>query len=52
MTHEAGAVAVPAGRIVRDDVVAPGEGWADVVRRGQLLRIVDQAGEQGVDFLC
>jgi hypothetical protein len=33
-------------------VVPPGEGWAEVVRRGQTLRIVDQAGKQGVDFLC
>jgi uncharacterized protein len=40
------------GRIVRDDVVAAGQGWAEVVRRSQVLRIVDQAGKQGVDFLC
>ncbi len=45
-------VTSPPGRIVRDDVVPPGEGWAGVVRRGQILRIVDQAGKQGVDFLC
>jgi len=50
--REAGTVASPPGRIVRDDVVPPGQGWADVVRRGQMLRIVDQAGKQGVDFLC
>ena len=42
----------PPGHVVRDDVVPPGEGWAEVVRRGQILRIVDQAGKQGVDFLC
>jgi uncharacterized protein len=42
----------PPGHVVRDDMVPPGEGWADVVRRGQILRIVDQAGKQGVDFLC
>ena len=54
MSGEPGATAsspVP-GRVVRDDVVPPGEGWAEVVRRGQILRIVDQAGKQGVDFLC
>jgi hypothetical protein len=54
MSGERGATApssVP-GRVVRDDVVPPGEGWAEVVRRGQTLRIVDQAGKQGVDFLC
>jgi urea carboxylase-associated protein 1 len=42
----------PPGTVVREDVVPPGEGWAEVVRRGQILRIVDQAGKQGVDFLC
>src|SRR5262249_39711559 len=52
MAREAGAVAASEGRIVRDDVVPPGEGWAEVIRRGQILRIVDQAGKQGVDFLC
>src|SRR5215467_3379183 len=52
MAREAGTVASPPGRIVRDDLVPPGQGWADVVRRGQMLRIVDQAGKQGVDFLC
>lgn len=40
------------GRVVRDDVVAAGQGWAEVVRRGQRLQIVDLAGQQGVDFLC
>lgn len=52
MIGEPGAIASPPGHIVRDDVVPPGEGWAEVVRRGQILRIVDQAGKQGVDFLC
>jgi urea carboxylase-associated protein 1 len=42
----------PSGRIVRDDVVPPGDGWAHVVRTGQVLRIVDLSGKQGVDFLC
>ena len=52
MKSEAGAVSSPPGRIVRDDVVPPGDGWDGVVRRGQIVRIVDQAGKQGVDFLC
>src|SRR4249920_2982861 len=51
MTSEPGMIAPP-GRVVRDEVVPPGEGWAEVVKRGQILRIVDQAGKQGVDFLC
>jgi urea carboxylase-associated protein 1 len=40
------------GRIVRDDVVEPGRAWAEVVRQGHVLRIVDLEGKQGVDFLC
>ena len=53
MIGEPGATrSSPPGHVVRDDVVPPGEGWAEVVRRGQILRIVDQAGKQGVDFLC
>jgi hypothetical protein len=52
MSAEPAAVAPPPGRVVRDDVVPPGEGWAEVVGQGQVLRIVDEAGKQGVDFLC
>jgi uncharacterized protein len=52
VASEPGATTSPPGHAVRDDVVAPGEGWAEVVRQGQVLRIVDQAGKQGVDFLC
>jgi urea carboxylase-associated protein 1 len=52
MSAEPAAVSSPPGRVVRDDVVPPGEGWVEVVRQGQILRIVDQAGKQGVDFLC
>jgi len=52
MSAQPAAGAPPPGRVVRDDVVPPGEGWAEVVRQGQILRIVDEAGKQGVDFLC
>jgi uncharacterized protein len=52
MMGEQRTASPPPGLIVRDDVVGPGEGWVEVVRRGQILRIVDQAGKQGVDFLC
>ena len=40
------------GRIVRDDHVPAGKPWDGVVRKGQILRIVDLEGRQGVDFLC
>jgi uncharacterized protein len=52
MSMEPAWVASSLGRVLREDVVHPGEGWAEVVRHGQILRIVDQAGKQGVDFLC
>jgi len=40
------------GRIVRDEIVPPGGAWAEIVKRRQILRIVDLEGKQGVDFLC
>ena len=39
-------------RVVHDETVAPGAPWSARLRRGQVLRIVDLEGEQGVDFLC
>ncbi|MSP82675.1 MAG: DUF1989 domain-containing protein [Alphaproteobacteria bacterium] len=38
--------------IVEDTVVGPGKPWSRVVKAGQVLRIVDLEGRQGVDFLC
>jgi uncharacterized protein YcgI (DUF1989 family) len=42
---------VPGRRLV-DRVVPPGGDWSGIVRRGQVLRIVDLEGRQAVDFLC
>src|SRR3989442_12447465 len=39
-------------RSIEDRVIPPGEVWARVVASGQVLRIVDLAGTQAVDFLC
>src|SRR5688572_23219987 len=39
-------------RVLFDAVVAAGAPWSGVVRRGQVLQIVDLEGQQGVDFLC
>jgi urea carboxylase-associated protein 1 len=50
-TLTGGSTAIP-GRVVREQVVPPGDGWADLVARDQVLRIVDLRGKQGVDFLC
>jgi len=41
----------PTTTIVEQSVPA-GEPWARVIEEGQLLRIVDVHGSQGVDFLC
>jgi uncharacterized protein len=40
-------------RAIRGDVVvAPGEPWSDIIRKGEILRIVDMEGQQAVDFIC
>lgn len=39
-------------RTLQDDRVSPGGHWSGVIERGDLLRIVDLEGRQGVDFLC
>ena len=39
-------------KVVQDVVVAPDENWSAVLTPGQVLRIVDLDGKQGVDFLC
>src|SRR5262245_14878056 len=41
-----------AGRVLEDRTVPPGGEWSGVVRRGQMLRLVDLEGQQAVDFLC
>src|SRR6266508_2987371 len=38
--------------IVLDEVVPPRKPWGRVVRKGEILRIVDLEGQQAVDFLC
>ncbi len=40
------------GRVVDDRTLAPGGEWSGVVRRDQVLRIVDLEGTQAVDVLC
>jgi len=42
----------PGGTMIEDLTIPPGGHWARVLRRGQLLRIVDLEGQQAVDFLC
>lgn len=40
------------GKIVRDDHVPAGQPWDGIVKQGQVLRVIDLEGHQGVDFLC
>ncbi|MEM7222106.1 MAG: DUF1989 domain-containing protein [Pseudomonadota bacterium] len=39
-------------RVISDETLAPGRPWSKVLATGQILRIVDLEGRQGVDFLC
>ena len=43
---------IPAERILRSTVVQPGGDWSGIVKRGQILRLVDLQGRQAIDFLC
>jgi uncharacterized protein YcgI (DUF1989 family) len=39
-------------RTVEDKVIAPGGRWSGIVKRGQVLRLIDLEGRQAIDFLC
>jgi uncharacterized protein len=39
-------------RVVSDDIVPAGRPWGKVIRRDEVLRIIDLHGQQAVDFLC
>jgi urea carboxylase-associated protein 1 len=43
---------VSPGAIRADVVVPPGEPWSDIIRKGEVLRIIDLEGQQAVDFIC
>ncbi|WP_313560947.1 DUF1989 domain-containing protein [Ruminiclostridium cellobioparum] len=38
--------------IVYDEMIPAGEGWMHPLLKGQVLRIIDLEGNQGLDFLC
>jgi urea carboxylase-associated protein 1 len=40
------------GLVVLDEIVPAGKPWGHVVRRDEVLRLVDLEGQQAVDFLC
>jgi uncharacterized protein len=41
-----------AGDVVQDVVVPARGSWSGVLKKGQMMRIVDLEGKQAVDFLC
>ncbi len=43
---------LPAGTIRYDEVVAARAPWSGLVRKGEILRLVDLEGQQAIDFLC
>ena len=43
---------IPGERILHSTVVPPGGDWSGIVKRGQVMRLVDLEGRQAVDFLC
>lgn len=42
---------VPTTAIVDESILA-GKPWARIIKKGDILRIIDVHGHQGVDFLC
>jgi uncharacterized protein len=40
------------GTVLHDQIIPPGEPWARVFEKDEILRIVDLEGQQAVDFLC
>lgn len=49
---EAPPAAAPPGTVVHDEIVPARAPWGRVIRRGEVLRLVDLEGQQAVDFLC
>jgi len=49
MTHDDTQIA---GTIISDDIVPARAPWSAVVKRGQILRLIDLEGQQAIDFLC
>ncbi|MGI9414590.1 MAG: DUF1989 domain-containing protein [Hyphomicrobiales bacterium] len=45
-------MSAPEANIALEETIAAGRPWSRVIDQGQVLRIVDVEGRQGVDFLC
>ena len=42
----------PTGDVLFDEIVPARQPWGRVIRKGQILRLVNLEGQQAVDFLC
>jgi uncharacterized protein len=40
------------GVVILDEIVPAGRPWGEILRGGEILRLVDLEGQQAVDFLC
>ncbi|PPR11890.1 MAG: hypothetical protein CFH41_00766 [Alphaproteobacteria bacterium MarineAlpha11_Bin1] len=40
------------GVTLEDNTIPAGAGWSRVLKRGEMMRIIDLEGKQAVDFLC
>ena len=45
-------IAIPGATIIKDDVVPACRPWSALIRKGQVLRLMDLEGQQAIDFLC
>jgi uncharacterized protein YcgI (DUF1989 family) len=39
-------------RTERAEVIPAGGSWSAIIQRGEILRIIDTEGQQGIDSLC
>lgn len=39
-------------KVIREAIIPAGDPWSAELNRGQVLRIIDLEGQQGLDFLC
>ena len=39
-------------KIIKEDIIPAGAPWSGELKKGQVLRIIDIEGQQGLDFLC
>lgn len=43
---------MPNAEIVEDRVIAAGQPWSGLIRKDEVLQLIDLEGQQAIDFLC